>query len=50
MTADTPNAMPRMCGIVRAKPKAAPDAVTITVFGPGVIEPTNANRIRERSV
>ena len=27
-----------MCGIVRTKPKLAPDAVTIRLFGPGEID------------
>src|SRR5262245_59081271 len=32
--------MPNMCGSVRRKPKFAPDAVSITLFGPGVMDMT----------
>src|SRR5262249_55417983 len=32
----TPKATPSMCGTVRRKPKFAADAVTMTLFGPGV--------------
>jgi NAD(P)H-dependent flavin oxidoreductase YrpB (nitropropane dioxygenase family) len=31
-----------MCGTVRAKPKFTPDAISIRLFGPGVIEDTKA--------
>ena len=35
-----PQTIPRMCGTVRRKPKFAPDAVSITLLGPGVIDMT----------
>jgi hypothetical protein len=31
-----------MCGIVRRQPKATPDAASIKLFGPGVIDETKA--------
>lgn len=31
-----------MCGSVRLNPKLAPDAVSITLFGPGVMDMTKA--------
>ena len=43
-----PNAMPAMCGTVRRQPKAAPEAMTIRLFGPGVIEATTAKLSRAR--
>jgi hypothetical protein len=39
-----------MCGIVRANPKFTPDAKSIMLFGPGVIEVVKANRTRARKV
>jgi hypothetical protein len=30
-----------MCGTVRRKPNVAPDAVNMTLFGPGVMDMTN---------
>ncbi len=36
-----PIEMPNICGIVRLKPKFTPDANSITLFGPGVIEDTS---------
>ncbi len=33
--------MPSMCGTLRRKPKLAPDVVSITLFGPGVMDITN---------
>ena len=35
-----PLTTPRMCGIVFLKPNVAPDAVNITLFGPGVMDMT----------
>ncbi len=37
-----PAPTPSMCGIVRTNPKFTPDAISIRLFGPGVIEDTNA--------
>src|SRR5579871_5633947 len=37
--------MPNTCGSVRRKPKLTPDASSIVLFGPGVIEVTSANRM-----
>ncbi len=37
-----PKPMPSMCGIVRRNPKFTPDASSIMLFGPGVIEVANA--------
>ncbi|MNF18341.1 hypothetical protein D3C80_2223620 [compost metagenome] len=34
--------MPSMCGIVRRKPKFTPEANSIMLFGPGVIEVAKA--------
>jgi len=34
-----------MCGIVRLKPKTAPEDINIKLFGPGLIEETNAKAI-----
>src|SRR5690606_23046960 len=42
--AETPNTH----GSPRTMPKLAPSAVSITLFGPGVIEVTRANRLKER--
>ena len=35
-----------MCGMVRRKPKLAPEAISIRLFGPGVTEVTKAKAIR----
>ncbi len=37
-----PMPTPSMCGSVRRKPKAAPEAISIMLFGPGVTEVTKA--------
>ena len=39
--APIPSAVPRMWGTVRRNPNVAPDAQSITLFGPGVPELTN---------
>jgi hypothetical protein len=36
-----PAQTPNMCGTVRRKPNVAPDAVNMTLFGPGVMDMTN---------
>jgi hypothetical protein len=41
-----PSVIPTICGIVRRKPKFAPEAVTKTTFGPGVRVMTAANRTK----
>jgi len=33
-----PETMPLTCGTVLVKPKVAPDVVSMTLFGPGVID------------
>jgi hypothetical protein len=38
-----------MCGIVRRKPKFTPDANSIVLFGPGVIDITKANVVAAES-
>jgi hypothetical protein len=38
-----PNGTPKRCGIVALKPNLAPDAVSITTFGPGENNPNNTN-------
>src|SRR5215470_10530176 len=40
-TALNPKQTPRMCGTVRLNPKLAPDAVNMTLLGPGVMDMTN---------
>ena len=40
-----PTVMPAICGIVRAKPKFTPDAVTMMLFGPGVNAVTKTNKV-----
>jgi hypothetical protein len=35
-----PQTMPRMCGSVPRKPNLAPEAVSMTLLGPGVIDIT----------
>src|ERR1700731_487137 len=35
-----PTLMPSICGIVRRNPNVAPDAVSMTLLGPGVIDIT----------
>ena len=42
--------MPSMCGTVRRMPKFTPDANSIILFGPGVIEVAKANPNRARNV
>src|SRR4051812_11651517 len=37
-----PKPMPSMCGIVRRNPKFTPDASSIMLLGPGVIDVANA--------
>src|SRR3546814_14849910 len=37
-----PMPTPSACGTVRRRPKLAPDAISIILFGPGVIEVANA--------
>src|SRR3982751_4555053 len=39
-----PATTPSRCGTVLAKPKLAPDAISMALFGPGVIEDTSPNR------
>ena len=39
-----PTEMPTICGRLRRKPKLAPDAINIRLFGPGVAELTKAKR------
>jgi hypothetical protein len=41
--------MPNMCGMVRAKPKFTPEAVSMMLLGPGVIEVTKANDTSARN-
>ncbi|MNP50620.1 hypothetical protein D3C76_1448950 [compost metagenome] len=41
-----PKATPKRCGTVLRMPKFAPDAISIRLFGPGVIEVTKANATR----
>src|ERR1700757_100309 len=36
-----PAQTPRICGTVRRKPNVAPEAVSMTLFGPGVMDMTN---------
>src|SRR5687767_7736131 len=45
-----PAPMPSIWGMVRRKPKFTPDANSIMLFGPGVIEVVKANRIKARKV
>ena len=45
-----PTRMPKICGKVRRNPKFAPDAASITLFGPGVKAETIANVANEISV
>ncbi|GLR23359.1 hypothetical protein GCM10007920_31500 [Ciceribacter naphthalenivorans] len=42
--------MPSICGIVRRKPKFTPEANSIILFGPGVIEVAKAKVISAVSV
>ena len=37
-----PTEMPSICGTVRQKPKLTPDASSMKLLGPGVIEVTKA--------
>ena len=41
--AGNPRPIPRRCGIVRRYPKFAPEAVTMTLLGPGVMDIETAN-------
>ena len=41
--------MPAMCGTVRDTPKFTPDAISMMLFGPGVIEQTIAKVNRAAS-
>jgi hypothetical protein len=45
-----PIAIPSICGMERLKPKFTPEAVSMMLFGPGVMEVTNAKEISDRSV
>ena len=41
-----PVVTPTMCGRLARRPKFAPDAMSIVLLGPGVIEAAKANRQR----
>ena len=41
---------PKICGRLARKPKLAPDAANITLFGPGVKAATTAKRLNDKSV
>jgi hypothetical protein len=41
-----PPEMPSMCGTVRRSPKFAPEANSMTLFGPGVMEEAKAKRMK----
>lgn len=41
-----PTLIPSICGTVRRNPKFAPEANSIMMFGPGVIDDTKANWTR----
>jgi len=41
-----PSEIPSICGMDRQNPKFAPDAITIRLLGPGVIEETKAKPVR----
>jgi hypothetical protein len=47
-----PTEIPSMWGMLRRTPKFIPDASSIRLFGPGVIEVTKAKtmRLRNRSI
>jgi hypothetical protein len=45
-----PPEMPSMCGTVRRSPKFAPEASSMTLFGPGVMEEAKAKRMSAVSV
>ncbi len=47
---EKPSAIPSMCRSVPHQPKAAPDAMTMKLFGPGVIEVTKAKFARASRV
>ncbi len=44
-----PIATPSMCGMVGRKPKLIPDAISIRLLGPGVIDETSAKAASTRS-
>ncbi|MCY1309898.1 hypothetical protein D9M70_600390 [compost metagenome] len=44
-----PMVTPSMCARVLLKPKFTPDASSIVLFGPGVMAPTKANTISDRT-
>ena len=44
-----PTVIPIMCGTVRRKPKLTPEASSIVLFGPGVIDITSANVIAAKN-
>jgi hypothetical protein len=41
---------PKICGRLARKPKLAPDAANITLFGPGVKAATKAKRLNDKRV
>ena len=41
-----PSVTPSKCGVVLLKPKLAPELINIKLFGPGVIDDTNANNAK----
>ena len=47
---DTPATIPSMCGIDLRKPKLAPAAISIRLFGPGVTVATKAKPKRAISM
>ncbi len=46
---EKPTLIPSMCGRVRLKPKFTPEASSIMLLGPGVMEVTNAKSVNARS-
>jgi hypothetical protein len=46
---ENPKGTPAMCGTTARKPKLAPVAVAMVVFGPGVNEPTIENTTKAQS-
>src|SRR5690348_16596227 len=44
--APKPSTTPAMCGTVRLTPNTAPEAISIRLLGPGVIEATTTNSSR----
>lgn len=45
-----PNVTPSRCGIDLANPNSTPDEVSMMLFGPGVIDDTNANNANGNKV